>query len=690
MPRDGGGFYQLPARNPVISGTIITPEWANPTMEDLKQEMSDSLSRSGKGGMLAALRLVSGSVALPAYSFTNEPATGRYREGPGQIVEAVDGNRVMKYDAFGVYQWEGDQNTGSWLPLTPRDALGTPFDPAPSNLDATNVQDAIQEVNDKTGGIITADSVSYDDSTVYFPAATVQIALDRIGADIPGLANDILDNADAIQLIGGPGGDVDLLTQRVTLNEQNIGNNSTQIGLNETLSEFNYDEINIVKNDVSSIKLEQITQNSDIQSNTDTLSAVYDITQVNADDISTNINSISQNASDITGNTNAIASNADNITFVFDITQTNLGKINTNSDNINTNTNQISTNKSFTEYNDGRITTNISDIAINAQDLQNFSAIFPGGVLLVANGGTGETSASGTGPIIKQDGSNLRTCTATTFNLATGNIGATVLGITTTTPDTSTRIATNAFVHNVVNASRVNAEMSHVNNLGANYMAIRNVDSGDRWQVTQWGRRTFAPTNGARASFAISYVNTEYDIAISPYVAGDQGLNTAPGIKNRWTNGVDGVAPNYLCGYVAVGEVNYSAAFAAIPLTGDRYYNKVERTEHIQQIHGPWEDTPGVVILPPGNTFWGPPLDPDEDVTYDIDNLPLARVPRVKPVEELITNILLPSGLSQGALSRAMLADNRGNTAPLIAFNAALDILIGANPYTEAQFLEQL
>jgi hypothetical protein len=192
---------------------------------------------------------------------------------------------------------------------------------------------------------------------------------------------------------------------------------------------------------------------------------------------------------------------------------------------------------------------------------------------------------------------------------------------------------------------------------------------------------------GARASFAISYLNTDYNVAIAPYVAGVEGLNTAPGINARFTSGFDGVAPNYLCGYVAVGEVAFSAAFAAIPLTGDRYYNKVERTEHVQQIHGPWGDNPDVVILPPANTYWGDPLDPDEELTYDIDNLPLARVARVISAEELIGNILRGANLTQMVLQRAMLANLRGNAVPLADFNAALDVVIGANPYSEAQFL---
>jgi len=55
MSRDAGGNYNLPAGNPVITNTIIETAWANPTMADVAAALTDSLSRSGKGGMAAPL-----------------------------------------------------------------------------------------------------------------------------------------------------------------------------------------------------------------------------------------------------------------------------------------------------------------------------------------------------------------------------------------------------------------------------------------------------------------------------------------------------------------------------------------------------------------------------------------------------------------------------------------------------------
>jgi hypothetical protein len=55
MARDASGNYFLPSGNPVVGGQPIAAAWANGTMNDLALALSDSLSRSGKGGMGAPL-----------------------------------------------------------------------------------------------------------------------------------------------------------------------------------------------------------------------------------------------------------------------------------------------------------------------------------------------------------------------------------------------------------------------------------------------------------------------------------------------------------------------------------------------------------------------------------------------------------------------------------------------------------
>lgn len=101
--RNSTGTYSLiTPGNPVVNGTTITPSWANNTLSDLSTEMTDSLSRSGKGGMLAPLRTTDGTVASPAHSFTNEPGSGLYRIGASDYGFSLSGVLLAELSATGL------------------------------------------------------------------------------------------------------------------------------------------------------------------------------------------------------------------------------------------------------------------------------------------------------------------------------------------------------------------------------------------------------------------------------------------------------------------------------------------------------------------------------------------------------------------------------------------------------------
>lgn len=83
--RNGTGTYTLPNGNPVLSGTVITSSWANNTLGDIATELTDSLSRSGKGAMTAPLRLPNGTQASPAWQFDSDTDTGCWRNSAGVL-----------------------------------------------------------------------------------------------------------------------------------------------------------------------------------------------------------------------------------------------------------------------------------------------------------------------------------------------------------------------------------------------------------------------------------------------------------------------------------------------------------------------------------------------------------------------------------------------------------------------------
>lgn len=99
--RGSSGTYALPSGNPVVAGTVISTTWANNTLGDISAELTDSLSRSGKGGMLAPLRGTDGTATAPALSFTGETGTGLYRIGAGTPAVAVLGTKRQEWTSAG-------------------------------------------------------------------------------------------------------------------------------------------------------------------------------------------------------------------------------------------------------------------------------------------------------------------------------------------------------------------------------------------------------------------------------------------------------------------------------------------------------------------------------------------------------------------------------------------------------------
>lgn len=92
--RNASGTYSTP--NTFVSGTTISSSAMNANFSDIATEMTASLERSGKGGMLAALRGVDGTVAAPAFSYTSETGSGEYRIGSGDLGWAVSGTKKLE------------------------------------------------------------------------------------------------------------------------------------------------------------------------------------------------------------------------------------------------------------------------------------------------------------------------------------------------------------------------------------------------------------------------------------------------------------------------------------------------------------------------------------------------------------------------------------------------------------------
>jgi hypothetical protein len=94
MPRDASGNYTLPLGNPVIDGTIIDVNWANPTMADIAAQLNNVYTRDGLLGPQAPFKIIDGTENAPGLAFNSEPGLGWYRDGASVIGNAAGGQTV--------------------------------------------------------------------------------------------------------------------------------------------------------------------------------------------------------------------------------------------------------------------------------------------------------------------------------------------------------------------------------------------------------------------------------------------------------------------------------------------------------------------------------------------------------------------------------------------------------------------
>ncbi len=99
MARDSGGTYSLPSGNPVVTGTAISSTTHNDTLADIKTELTDSLSRSNKGAMLAQFQAYSGTVNVPGIGWAADTDTGFYHISAGSFGVAINGTNLLTFSA---------------------------------------------------------------------------------------------------------------------------------------------------------------------------------------------------------------------------------------------------------------------------------------------------------------------------------------------------------------------------------------------------------------------------------------------------------------------------------------------------------------------------------------------------------------------------------------------------------------
>ena len=106
MPRAPDGTYTLPLP-PVAPDDLIESTWGNTTLTDLANALTDSLSRSGDGGMNADFSVTDGTITLPGLNWTTEANSGLYRPSTGDVRMSIQGVDIMRWTAAGPAFWDG-------------------------------------------------------------------------------------------------------------------------------------------------------------------------------------------------------------------------------------------------------------------------------------------------------------------------------------------------------------------------------------------------------------------------------------------------------------------------------------------------------------------------------------------------------------------------------------------------------
>jgi hypothetical protein len=62
MSRNGSGTYTLPAGNPVVTGTTISSVWANTTLQDMANALTNSVATDGQSPMTGPLNMATNDI----------------------------------------------------------------------------------------------------------------------------------------------------------------------------------------------------------------------------------------------------------------------------------------------------------------------------------------------------------------------------------------------------------------------------------------------------------------------------------------------------------------------------------------------------------------------------------------------------------------------------------------------------
>jgi microcystin-dependent protein len=96
MSRNGSGTYNLPAGNPVVSGATITSSWANTTMQNIADGLTQSVASDGQTPMTGALNMANNKItSVTDPTNAQDAATKSYVDAVGFTVAPGTSGNVL-------------------------------------------------------------------------------------------------------------------------------------------------------------------------------------------------------------------------------------------------------------------------------------------------------------------------------------------------------------------------------------------------------------------------------------------------------------------------------------------------------------------------------------------------------------------------------------------------------------------